>query len=476
MRSSFQSIILIGIVMPQAPLSELILFILICASVAGFAWRLSRLLRILKAAKSDNSSAINPGRFFSEVLLQSKVITERPLAGIAHAFVFWGFCVFALITVNHIATGFGHPLLSTASAFGRFYFGVAAAFAVAVSIGIVILAVRRFLVASPAVARLGRAPSRESLRALIFILMVSYLAGLYLAPDSAASVSAWWTHTLALLIFLPLIPHTKHLHLMLSPITVFLKRPGFSDIPPLKGDEDFGLVSGKDVTRLDALQAFSCVECGRCTEHCPAYNTEKILNPKEVILGLRAYLNTESPASEKPLLGEHISQEAVFECTTCGACEFQCPVGIQHLPVIIGLRRGAVNTGAWEDSYGTKLFLTLERNGNSLGMASSERQKFIVEKKRPAVLRRNPGILPLARLHGRLRPGGARNHPLPGENSASPWHHLRRPPQRKSATVTPRAASATTCCSPRLPKKTSPPSRKPNRKNSSASVRTASAL
>ncbi|HWE48940.1 MAG TPA: (Fe-S)-binding protein, partial [Bryobacteraceae bacterium] len=64
-------------------------------------------------------------------------------------------------------------------------------------------------------------------------------------------------------------------------------------------------------------------------------------------------------------------------CTTCGACEFQCPVGIQHLPLIIGLRRGAVNTGTWEDPYGTKLFLTMERNGNSLGMASSERQKFI---------------------------------------------------------------------------------------------------
>ena len=67
----------------------------------------------------------------------------------------------------------------------------------------------------------------------------------------------------------------------------------------------------------------------------------------------------------------------MFQCTTCGSCEFQCPVGIQHLPLIIGLRRGAVNTGAWEDSYGTKLFLAMERNGNSLGMASIERQKFI---------------------------------------------------------------------------------------------------
>ena len=87
--------------------------------------------------------------------------------------------------------------------------------------------------------------------------------------------------------------------------------------------------------------------------------------------------------NEAPLLGKHISEEAVFQCTTCGACEFQCPVGIQHLPIIIGLRRGAVNTGKWEDDYGTKLFLNLERNGNAMGFATSERQKFIEKNSLP---------------------------------------------------------------------------------------------
>jgi Fe-S oxidoreductase len=102
-----------------------------------------------------------------------------------------------------------------------------------------------------------------------------------------------------------------------------------------------------------------------------------VLNPKEIILGLRNYLNDEGPGAEAPLLGKHISEIAAFQCTTCGGCEFQCPVGIQHLPVIIGLRRGAVNTGKWEDDYGTKLFLNLERNGNALGFPAAERQNFI---------------------------------------------------------------------------------------------------
>ena len=75
--------------------------------------------------------------------------------------------------------------------------------------------------------------------------------------------------------------------------------------------------------------------------------------------------------------------EAAFECTTCGACEYQCPVGIQHLPILIGLRRGATNTGAWEDPYGTKLFLALEKSGNALGLPASERDKFIARAALP---------------------------------------------------------------------------------------------
>ena len=131
------------------------------------------------------------------------------------------------------------------------------------------------------------------------------------------------------------------------------------------------------------MQAYSCVECGRCSEHCPATNTGKLLNPKSIILGVRGYLNEFGPGSEEPLIGKHIPQEAVFQCTTCGGCEYQCPVGIQHLPIMIGLRRGAVNTGKWEDDYGTKLFLNLERNANSLGMPASERDKFIQKNELP---------------------------------------------------------------------------------------------
>lgn len=363
-----------------------ILAILLCISGSLFWLRFRKPVDAIRRARNNSDFQLRPlgpriRQFVWEVLLQGKVIRERPLPGLAHAFVFWGFCAFALVTLNHLAAGFGFPFLSRDGGFGKAYFAFVAVWAVAVAVSIAGLAFRRFVTRPLWLGKVS--PESGIIALLIFILMVTYLASLAMDEATAAARATWWLHTLTLLAFLPLIPHTKHLHLVISPATVFLRRAGFSKIPPLVGDEDFGLDTGRDVTRLDALQAYSCVECGRCTEHCPAYNTGKTLNPKEIILGLRHYLNEEGPGNEEPLLGKHISAEAAFQCTTCGACEFQCPVGIQHLPVIIGLRRGAVNTGKWEDDYGAKMFLAMERNGNSLGFASNERQKFIEKNNLP---------------------------------------------------------------------------------------------
>ncbi len=361
---------------------RVIFLVALIAAVGGFWVRFRKVLVRIEAAKPDPKFSIHPipkrvWDFFWEVMCQAKVIRERPLPGLAHAFVFWGFCVFALITLNHFAQALGFPILD--NMFGDAYKTFARWFGVAVAISILGLFVRRFFVRPKWLGELSKESGIIAL--LIFALMVTFiLVALYPQHEKAL----WWAHTAALLAFMPLIPHTKHLHLVISPVTIFLSRGGFSDIPPLVGDEDFGLDTGKDLTKLVALQVYSCVECGRCSEHCPAFNTHKVLDPKRIALGVRGYLNEFGPQSEEPLLGKYLSQEAAFQCTTCGACEYQCPVGIEHLPIIIGLRRGAVNTGKWEDDYGTKLFLALERNGNALGFASSERDKFIQKQQFPA--------------------------------------------------------------------------------------------
>jgi Fe-S oxidoreductase len=366
---------------------KIVLAALVLASLALFLYRFGPILQRIFKSKRDPAFSLSPiGKrvwdFFWEVLCQAKVIRERPLPGLAHAFVFWGFCAFALVTLNHFAAGFGLGFLDPAGYFGRFYFYFAATFATACAIGIFGLFVRRFLVRP---RWLGTKVSYESgvIAGLIFILMVTYLAAFSVGPSGQAIRVLWWIHTLSILVFLPIIPHTKHLHLVLSPATIFLSRGGFSKIPPLVGDEDFGLVTGTDLTRLVSLQAYSCVECGRCSEHCPATNTGKELNPKEIILGLRGYLNEFGPASQENLIGKYNSITADFQCTTCGSCEYQCPVGIEHLPILIGLRRGAVNTGVWEDQHGAKLFLALERGSNALGMSVTERDRFVQKQAFP---------------------------------------------------------------------------------------------
>src|ERR1022692_1762366 len=159
----------------------LILLVLMVASFGGFWLRFRRVVRVIAAAKPDPGFQLKDiprrsGRFISEVLLQSKVIRERPLPGIAHAFVFWGFCAFALITIDHFSQGFGLTLLHRDSGFGYFYHAFVAVFAVAVAVSIAGLAIRRFVTRPKWLGKTS--PESGIIALLIFILMVTYLAGL----------------------------------------------------------------------------------------------------------------------------------------------------------------------------------------------------------------------------------------------------------------------------------------------------------
>ncbi len=264
-----------------SPLESTLFLILLVASACAFGVRFGRVVRKIREAKPDADFTLGSlGKrvwdFVSEVLLQSKVIRERPLPGLAHAFVFWGFCAFALITLNHFATGVGLAFLTRESWFGQFYFDFAAAFAVAVAISIFGLFVRRFFVRP---SWLGEKVSRESgvIAFLIFVLMITYLAAFWYGD----SKPLWWAHTLALLIFLPLIPHTKHLHLVLSPLTVFLSRGGFSHIPPLVGDEDFGLDTGKDLTRIVACRPIPASNADAAPSTAPPTTPARFSTPRK---------------------------------------------------------------------------------------------------------------------------------------------------------------------------------------------------
>src|SRR5713226_5668854 len=136
---------------PRSWLEMTILAVAMAASGFGFWYRFGPVVSILRASKDDPDFKLDPIRprirkFVWEVLCQGLVIKERPLPGIAHAFVFWGFCAFALVTINHLAAGYGLVLIPRDSLAGAVYFGFVAVFAVAVAISILGLAARRYLV------------------------------------------------------------------------------------------------------------------------------------------------------------------------------------------------------------------------------------------------------------------------------------------------------------------------------------------
>jgi Fe-S oxidoreductase len=181
-------------------------------------------------------------------------------------------------------------------------------------------------------------------------------------------------HVVVILGFLALIPASKHLHLVLSPITVFLKSLELGNVPNLDFEkEEVGLETVKDLGSKTVLDAFTCVECGRCQVNCPAWGAGKELNPKTIILQTQHAL-LEGKRESK--LVDLYSDTVLWQCTTCGACENQCPVGIEHLPLIVGARRGLVSNGDAPDYMGG-VYNHLERRGNIWGLTYDQRQKFV---------------------------------------------------------------------------------------------------
>jgi len=365
---------------------KVLLLALLAASLLLFWRRFGGVLFCILQSKSERRST--PDSFsqrcwllFWEVLCQAKVIQERPLPGLAHAFLLWGFCAFLPAEADHFASAFGHTFMNRESSTGLFYFWFVFLFALFCTFSIAGLTFRRYIAKSEWLDPIS-AETNLTL-ALIFVVMITLLLGWWILETSIASRLLWWLHTVALLVLIPLIPRGKNLHILLSPAALFLKRKGFSEIPALSNRKDPGLSTGKDITRLTALQAYSCVECGRCTEQCPAYNTGKELDPRLIALGLNYYLDEYGPRSSSPILDVAISPRAIFECTTCGACETHCPAGIQHLSMIVGLRRGAVNNGSRKDGYLEQLFHSLQEHGNAMGVAETERERFIAWQELP---------------------------------------------------------------------------------------------
>jgi Fe-S oxidoreductase len=359
------------------PTAETWIFrILVLGFVAAFVAQVTKRARLVLRARNnitmaDGETGRRLLRFLTEVIFQSRTIGERPLVGIAHLGVYWGFVAFAGYTAGQFLAGLGVVDVTATDAF-RVYAIVLVPFAIAVSAGITGLMIRRVFVRPKG---LGDTLSVESVVIGLFILtlMVTFLLEFRLGAGVAARVN-WWVHALVILCFMVLIPGSKHFHLVISPLTVYLRSSALGTVPNLDFEnEEVGLEAVKDIERKQVLDAFTCVECGRCQVNCPASGTGKLLNPKRLVLQTEDALLAGALDAK---LADIFDSGVLWQCTTCGACEAQCPVGVEHLPLIIGARRGLVSNGEAPAALG-KVYNDLERRGNIWGLGTDQRQKFV---------------------------------------------------------------------------------------------------
>jgi Fe-S oxidoreductase len=359
------------------PAETWIFRILVLAFAAAFAAQIATRLRLFLRARNnirvdDLESGARLLRLVTEVLFQSRTIAERPLVGLAHLGVFWGFLAFALYTTVEFAHGLGIVDLTTTPWF-RVYGWVLVPFALAVIVGISGLLVRRVFVRP---AALGETLSWESvlIGGFILTLMVTFLLALGLDGASVGGRVNWWVHALVILGFMVLIPGSKHFHLLISPVTVYLRSSALGTVPNLDFEkEEVGTETVGNLERKQVLDAFTCVECGRCQVNCPANATGKLLNPKTLVLQCEDALLAGKLETK---LADVFDANVLWQCTTCGACENQCPVGVEHLPLIVGARRGLVSNGEAPAALGA-VFNHLERRGNIWGLGADQRQKFV---------------------------------------------------------------------------------------------------
>ncbi len=236
----------------------------------------------------------------------------------------------------------------------------------------------------------------------------SYLVGIL--PDSVSNLIlierfAWWFHIIGVLAFLNYLPISKHLHIILAfPNTYFTRlepKGEFKNmasvteevkvmldpsLPPPTGEASrFGVKDVQDLTWKNLLDAYTCTECGRCTSACPANMTGKLLSPRKIMMDTRDRLeevgkNIDKNGSfvddGKGLLDTYITREEIWACTTCNACVEQCPVNINPLEIIVGLRQFAVMEESQAPSSINNMFSNLENNGAPWKYSQADRANW----------------------------------------------------------------------------------------------------
>jgi len=397
--------------------------------------------------------------FLSQVFTQKKLMKD-PKSGLMHIIIFYGFIILQFGALDLIVkglTGGKHLPIPGYEVFGLMQEVTVVLILVAMGYA----AYRRY---GEKLTRLKKGWKPSLVILFIFFLMVSVVLTLSfervwmelsftgyspissfiaLALTGISSSTAygwfmvfWWMHLLILLAFLVYVPQSKHFHIITAPINIWFRRSapvGRLTKLDLEDEEaeSFGVGKIEDFSQKQMLDFYACVECGRCTDVCPASSTGKVLSPMHLITKLRDHMvekgtaitgkspwvphylfassGTHALVTEKSdvawnanesgitnivptldwhkstwgeqdkksveleLIGDVITEEEIWSCTTCRNCEDQCPVSNEHVDKIIDLRRHLVLMQGSVPHEGQRAMQNIERQGNPWGLNRNDR-------------------------------------------------------------------------------------------------------
>jgi len=402
------------------------LLTLIAFSIAGYGfYRRYRQWRIGRPEGRTGRVEERLVRVLTDAFGHRKII-KNPFPGWMHWLIFWGFAV--LFTGTLLTAAQEDLGLKTLE--GSFYlvFSLALDLAgLAALTGIGLAAYRRYIIRPESLD--NRPEDGIALLLMAAILITGFiLEGLRIAgtgdpwaawspvgallaglmPGQAPGglhLGFWWNHLLLSLGFIAYLPYSKLMHIVTTPLNQYLAsfEPKGALAPVDFEDEekeDFGIAKVEEFTWKQLLDSDACTRCGRCQDNCPAHLSGKPLSPKnltqalreamiekgQVLQGLQAATRSRDISGEiaagddvvnaslnRQFLGEIISPETVWACTTCRSCEEQCPALVEHLPKIVEMRRNLVLSESVFPAEAQLAFRNMENNGNPWGIGWASR-------------------------------------------------------------------------------------------------------
>ncbi len=433
---------------------EKVVFVLLAAASFYFAFLgFSRVVRVVGRGQvgplpRTNRLGARAVKGVLKTLSQRTVFRARPVASTFHAFIFYGFVLYLIVNVVDGLNGFLPPSWTSRLDFGvagDLYRLMADVLTVLILVGMVFFLARRFLARPTTLQQNERtllhedvargAVRRDSLVVGVFIILhvgfrltaesfllaaeghsdpyqpFASLLAAAIGPGEGRMLGwhvGWWGALGLILAFLPYFPRSKHIHLFATPAKFTLERRD-ADLEPVplgvlepvdledESAEQFGAARLEHLRYPQVLDAYACIQCNRCSNVCPANQTGKALSPAALEVNKRYELNliadpfAGGEESPRPLTEFAISPEAVWACTTCGACMEVCPVGCEQMIDIVDIRRDLVMMQGEFPAELQNAFRGMERTGNPWGIAQDKRMEWAEGMTVPTV-EENPGF------------------------------------------------------------------------------------